>query len=139
MWGRSVKGLRMACVAEAREFRRHEPVRLRLILENVQSSGDVRLSDVRPFVDYDIDVADGDGRKAMLTETGEARLSSFVGRVGGRIGRVLGAGETLTLSLPLSDYFKLDRPGDYFVHVSRPSWTDQEGSLEAPPLHFRII
>lgn len=139
MWGRPVNGLRMACVAEAGGFRRYERVRLRLILENVQPSGEVAIEDVRPFVDYKIEVADGDGRLARLTETGEARLSPFLHKVGGRIHRVLGAGETLTLALPLSDYFSLERPGDYLANVSRPTWKDKDGPLAATPCRFRVI
>ena len=131
MWGAVVNGTRMACMTERDRVPRQQPIVLQITIENVASELVRRFVSVHPLFDYDAAVRGPDLESAALTAEGAALLASDRRMLERRIDRDLEQGESFTEYFYVSDWFQMDRPGEYEVRISRKD--DAGKTLTAPP------
>jgi hypothetical protein len=84
--------------------------------------------------DYELLVRDASGRSASMTEKGK----KFFG--GGALLEIrdLKPGEAITASLPLTELFEMQTPGEYTVLASLPVIGDVDAVLTAAPIKVRV-
>lgn len=140
MWGRAVKGLRMACIAETPVFRRSHPVEVEILIENVTDQDTIVLTERRPYLDYFVVVTGPDHQPTPLTDAGrDLRESKPLHDMASRKRVSIPPRRSYSFPYPLHEFFDLSRPGDYEVSVSRPDWEDGAGALTSPACPFRVI
>ena len=121
-WGPTVKGCRLSVGADKTSYHVSEPIRLRLVMENV-GEGKIQAQSFRLTKDYKFDLRLPNGDSAPLTLFGKRRFSLH--KAGSISVLVLEPGETETASFSRSNRLYLNRlydmtlAGEYTLTVRR--------------------